>query len=123
MASSIMYYGLSLRGTRSFWKQRCSELLQMVRQIGTPTIFFTLSAADYHWPDLFRILGHDANDLTECQRKDLMHQNPATVAWFFETRCDIFMKKFMKTFFNVKDFWSGTSGSTVGVLIYTDYCG
>jgi hypothetical protein len=32
LAASIMYYGASLRGTRAYWKQRSSELLQMVRQ-------------------------------------------------------------------------------------------
>lgn len=34
-----------------------------------------------------------------------MHENPATVAWFFERRVDIFMKKFMVKYFRVKDFW------------------
>lgn len=42
IAASIMYYGKNLRGTRAYWKQRCSELLQMVRELGIPTIFFTL---------------------------------------------------------------------------------
>jgi len=107
LASSIMYYGSNLRGTRSYWKQRCSELIQMVRQLGTPTIFFTLSAADYHWPDLFKILSPNVNpnSLDEKQRATLMHDNPATVAWFFEKRCDIFMKLFMTKFFAVKDYW------------------
>lgn len=107
LAASIMYYGTNLRGTRAYWRQRCSELIQMVRQLGTPTIFFTLSAADYHWPDLFRILSPDTdpNLLDERQRSTLMHENPSTVAWFFQKRCDIFMKKFMTRFFPVKDFW------------------
>jgi len=107
LASSIMYYGSNLRGTRPYWKQRCSELIQMVRQLGTPTIFFTLSAADYHWPDLFRILcpDTDSNLLDEKQRATLMHENPATVAWFFELRCDAFIKKFLTKFFSITDFW------------------
>jgi len=107
LASSIMYYGVSLRGTRAYWKQRCSELIQMVRQLGTPTVFFTLSAADYHWPDLFRLLCPtvDPDTLSEGQRSALMHDNPYTVAWFFEKRCDLFMKKFLMKFFAIKDFW------------------
>ena len=32
------------------------ELLAMIRQLGTPTWFFTLSAADMKWPDIYRSL-------------------------------------------------------------------
>lgn len=79
----------------------------MVRQIGMPTIFFTLSAADYHWPDLFRLLQPNSNpdSLNDQERRVLMHENPAKVAWFFKERCDIFMREFMMKFFSVKDFW------------------
>lgn len=56
ITASIMYFGSNLRGTRAYWKQRCSELMQKVPQLGMPTIFFTLSAVDYHRPDLFRLI-------------------------------------------------------------------
>lgn len=107
IASSTMFHGVTLRGTRPYWRRRCSELTQMVRQRGVPTAFFTLSAADYHWPDLFRILvpGRDPDSLTERERADLMHDNAYVVAWFFYQRCDIFMRVFLKVFFNITDFW------------------
>lgn len=107
LASTIMYYGSNLRGSRPYWKQRCSELIQMVKQLGQPTVFFTLSAADYHWPDLFRILapGREVGQLDASERRNLMHDNPADVAWFFNKRCDKFMKHVMKPLFGIKDFW------------------
>lgn len=107
LASSIMYYGSTLRGTRPFWKQRCSELTQMVRQIGLPTIFFTLSAADYHWPDLFRLIvpGQDPAQFTERERHELMHDNPFLTANFFNIRAQAFIDLFIKRFFPVADFW------------------
>ncbi|KAK3917121.1 Serine--pyruvate aminotransferase, mitochondrial [Frankliniella fusca] len=55
--------GSRLRTTKSYWNSRCGELLDMVQQIGDPTVFFTLSAADYYWPNLFRPLGKDVNKL------------------------------------------------------------
>lgn len=55
-ARQIMFNGGTLRGTRSFWFKRCDELLDMVSQLGAPTAFLTLSAADTHLPDLFTIL-------------------------------------------------------------------
>ena len=41
-----------MRSSKGFWSERCIELKNMVRQNGKPTI---LSAADYHWPDLFEL--------------------------------------------------------------------
>jgi len=31
-------------------------LLAMIRQVGTPTWFFTLTAADMKWPDMIQII-------------------------------------------------------------------
>lgn len=39
LADRIMYFGSALRTTRSYWRQRSFELLSMVKQLGTPTIF------------------------------------------------------------------------------------
>src|SRR5699024_155788 len=80
----VLVWGARLRGSRPYWTQRCSELLDMVSQMGTPTVFFTLSAADYHWPDLFRLLAPnvDISSLSEQLRKELMH----IVAFFFQKR-------------------------------------
>lgn len=107
IAGSIMYHGANLRGTRSYWKQQSSELLQMFRQLGCTTIFFPLSAADYHWPDMFRILDSswEPQDLSESDRKSLMHENTATLAWFFNIRVELFFKKFLIKIFSIEDFW------------------
>ena len=39
--------------------------MDMVKTLGTPTIFFTLSAADLEWPELFDIIspGEDLDNL------------------------------------------------------------
>ncbi|KAK3922297.1 ATP-dependent DNA helicase [Frankliniella fusca] len=68
-----LYHGNKLKGTRQFWQSRCGELLDMVNQLGVPTLFMTLSAADLHWEDLFRLLspGEDIETMSEARRKDL----------------------------------------------------
>lgn len=43
-------------GTRPYWRYRLSELLDMESQLGLPTLFVTLSAADLHWPDLIKLM-------------------------------------------------------------------
>ena len=40
----------------AFWQQKQKELVSMIRQLGCPTFFLTLSAAETKWPELLRIL-------------------------------------------------------------------
>ncbi|XP_059070553.1 uncharacterized protein LOC131860191 [Cryptomeria japonica] len=56
LANRLMRFGTSLRGTRSYWAKCCAELTDMLHQIGSPTIFFTLSVADMYWPDLHALM-------------------------------------------------------------------
>ena len=44
------------RSTPAFWKQKQKELMSMMRQLGCPTFFLTLSAAETKWPELLKIL-------------------------------------------------------------------
>ena len=43
-------------GLSPFWNRHRRQLTAMIEQIGSPHIFFTLSAADLHWPELHRII-------------------------------------------------------------------
>ncbi|KAK3922031.1 ATP-dependent DNA helicase [Frankliniella fusca] len=69
-----LYHGNKMKGTRQFWHARCGELLDMVNQLGVPTLFLTLSAADLHWEDLFRLLapGEDVSTITDARRQKLV---------------------------------------------------
>lgn len=61
----------------------------MVKQPGLPTLFFTLSAADIHWPDICRLLdpGTDYSTLSKSEanrrRNSILNENSVIVAWFF----------------------------------------
>ena len=45
LLKKVMFFGSKLRGSKPYWQARCGELLDMVKQIGAPTLFVTLSAA------------------------------------------------------------------------------
>lgn len=108
LSNQIMFYGSSIRGTKAYWFKRCGELLAMVDQLDTPTVFFTLSAADLHWPDLFRLLKPDMGDgeqLNHNERTKLMCENPHIVATFFEKRGTFFIENIMKKKFDITDYW------------------
>ena len=55
LSQCISYYAKGIRGSRSYWFARLKELTTMVKQLGAPTIFFTLSSADLQWPELYKL--------------------------------------------------------------------
>lgn len=101
---NIMAYSSKLRSTKSYWYQRCGELLSMVEQLGKPAVFFTLSVADYRWPDLFKILVPNSNycELTMAEKMSLVNENPILVAYFIQFRVETFVKHVMKPIFKVR---------------------
>lgn len=126
LAREIMFYGNKLRGTRQYWGARRSELLDLIDQVGLPTFFMTLSAADLHWPDLFRLLltQHDferdpdedprafrgriqeaIEALTEEDRRNMTAEEPFVPSMFFCRRVEFFLDKILMRIFNVKQRW------------------
>ena len=64
----------------------------MIRQLGTPTWFFTLSAADLKWPDMIQTIakqyGVHYNEQIEAlsyeKKSNWLRSNPVTAATFFK---------------------------------------
>ncbi|KAK3907761.1 ATP-dependent DNA helicase [Frankliniella fusca] len=56
LPKSVMIYSSSIRGSRSYWMTRTYELDAVVDRFNLPTIFFSISAADHHWPRQFEII-------------------------------------------------------------------
>ena len=80
----------------AFWQQKQRELMSMIRQLGCPTFFLTLSAAETKWPELLSILKHildgvrlSGEEVLEFQwseRADLIRRDPVTCARYFDHR-------------------------------------
>ena len=94
-----------IKGTPAYWKTFLYEVLAMVRQLGIPQWFLTLSCADLRWVDLLRILllqrGKNYTDdeiaaLTYNERCDLINSDPVTVARHYQLRVDTFVQKILK---------------------------
>ncbi|KAI3924837.1 hypothetical protein MKW98_031088 [Papaver atlanticum] len=111
LACRVAYCAQQMRGCRAYWYSRLKELISMVNQLGPPTIFFTLSAADLQWPELYKLL--DTENRLESldpnrrmrERAKLLNQNPLVVSWFLQKRVDLFLKLFLKKEFKVVDHW------------------
>ena len=62
LIKNIQYYAKNISGTNSYWYQLKEQLKATLQQIGTPTIFWTLSCAELHWPEFHALFGDVKND-------------------------------------------------------------
>ncbi|KAK3931895.1 ATP-dependent DNA helicase [Frankliniella fusca] len=102
----IMYQASNIKGSKAYWNARSHELQDMVEQIGLPTVFITLSCADGHWEDLYKLMTHkDILSLSPRERRQLVQDNPHIVDAFFDYRVNVLINKLLQTHFKVTDYW------------------
>lgn len=129
--NQVMFYGSKVRATRAYWFQRGGELVDLVIQLRSPNVFFTLSAAgklndqnrssacfltsnlitDLHWPDFVQAVESTINvsalspaDAEKLRRK-LLNKNPHIASRFFSERADYFISHDVVPKFKVVDHW------------------
>jgi len=57
IASDNAYKFMSaVKGTPAYWQHMLSDVLAMVKQLGIPSYFMTLSCADLRWQELVSII-------------------------------------------------------------------
>ncbi|XP_062713898.1 uncharacterized protein LOC115261586 [Aedes albopictus] len=93
----------SIPNSVQYWQQRKKDLFAMMRQLGKPTMFLTLSANEMKWPHLLNLLhrlaeGYSGNDLmdplqelTALQRATLVNDDPVTCCIYFNKLVDTIM--------------------------------
>ena len=47
----------NIRDSPAYWQSELYDVLAMLRSLGIPTFFLTLSAADLHWPEMIQAIG------------------------------------------------------------------
>lgn len=75
----------------------------MINPILKSDIFFTLSAGDYHWTELFRLHSDNAAALNDQEHRKLMYENPLMTDHFFIKRAECFIQKTIQNNFKIKD--------------------
>ena len=85
----------AVRGSPAYWQKTRYELLAMINQLGIPTFFLTLSAADLQWPDIIKAVAsqfgisvsdEDVINMSFTERCRYVKLNPVTVARHFDYR-------------------------------------
>lgn len=94
-----------VRGSPPYWQHQLYEVLAMVRALGKPTFFMTLSAADLHWREMLEATAvHKGKHLSYGEirrmkiedRADQLKSNPALAAYMFQYRLDTFINTYLK---------------------------
>ena len=57
--SKLSRYVSNITGSSAYWHKVREELKAIIEHKGVPTIFFTFSSADMHWPELHSLLHHN----------------------------------------------------------------
>ncbi|XP_071576363.1 uncharacterized protein [Temnothorax nylanderi] len=94
----------SIPNSMQYWNTRKKDLFAMIRQIGKPTMFLTISANEIRWPHLLKILyklsregnGVELNDpmneLRALQRASLVNEDPVTCCIYFNKIVNVIMR-------------------------------
>lgn len=95
----VMAFSQSLHGSQSYWYNQCNRVESMCKQLGPPTFFVTLSAADTYWPDVQQLFGVDSlSEMCNALRK-----NPVTANTYFIVRAKLFISRFFHDFLLCND--------------------
>ena len=94
------------RSSPPFWEKVKSELMAMVRQLGTPTFFLTFSAAEDLWPEVIKSLYFDkygkqltmaeVTSMSWLEKVTLIRENPVLTSRLFDNRFRVFFNTVLK---------------------------
>jgi hypothetical protein len=96
----------NVRGSPAYYQRTFYDLLAMIRQLGTPTRFLTLSAADMKWRDMIQVIARqyvvkcsdeEVANLSFEQKSNWLRRNPVTAARHFQYRLNAFFNDFLKS--------------------------
>ena len=96
----------NIPGSPSYWKRFMYDALAMIKQLGPPTWWLTLSCADLRWKEIYKILsrlkGNELSDeeidqmsYKECC--DMLNSNPVVVAKHFQYRLERLFRDILLT--------------------------
>lgn len=75
LMSKLMHCATNVSGTNAYWNCAKDYLKVIITQVGTPTIFWTLSCAEVHWPEFHNFFSSNGETSDSEHRADVIN-NP-----------------------------------------------
>ena len=94
----------NVRGSPAYWQNELYDVLAMLRSLGIPTWFLTLSAADLHWPEMIQAVAaqfgrtlsqQDVLKMSIAERSKHLRENPVTGVRMFQHRVEGFFSQYI----------------------------
>ncbi len=73
--SKVSRYVGNIAGTNAYWNRVREELKAIITSVGAPTLFFTFSSADMHWPELHALFKAGTGSETDHSTSNVRRQN------------------------------------------------
>ncbi|XP_028394482.1 uncharacterized protein LOC114518676 [Dendronephthya gigantea] len=102
--SKVSRYVANIAGSNAYWHKIKEDLKAIITNVGTPTLFFTFSSADMHWPELHSLFEGNNDNSSEAKRQNVIN-NPHLVDWFFTQRLESFIKYWLYNTLDAKWHW------------------
>ena len=112
----ITYYSQRVKGSAGYWRAKKAELYSWInyhveQKNGAPNFFITLSCAEYHWPDIARLIadrfecvGLESPDLDNAYTK-IINEYTLIVQEYFQARVETWLETVGKKVFGIKHYW------------------
>ena len=104
LMSKLMHYAKNVSGTNAYWNRAKDDLKTIITQVGAPTISWTLSCAEFHWPEFHKLFNSNGEPLYSESRKNVI-DNPHLLDWFFTERTEQFVKYWLKKTLGATWYW------------------
>ena len=114
----LLYFGSAMLGSDAYWRNQRQELLSWIFHHmdvgnGPPSLFITLSCAEYHWKDIQQLLNQrhslkNTNNLnlnTKTGRIRACNEYALVIQEYFQERVQHFMNTVAKTVFGIHHYW------------------
>ena len=74
LTSKLLHYAKNVSATNAYWNRAKDDLKAIITQVGAPTIFWTLSCAEFHWPEFHNLFSDNGETSdSECRTKLTIH--------------------------------------------------
>ena len=114
----IAYFGKSVRGSASYWRDKRAQVYSWInyhvhKGHGAPSLFLTLSCAEYHWPDIHRLLLERYSlsglsipeELEECADPRTVNEYTIVIQEYFQIRVEQWLKTVGKQVLGITHHW------------------
>ena len=101
LMSKLLHYTKNVSGTNAYWNSAKDDLKSIITEVGAPTIFWTLSCADFHWPECHNLFSNNG-EILDSERRENVINNPHLLDWFFTEQ---FVKYWLKNTLGAKWYW------------------